>query len=57
MITEILKFAGDHVFLAWCALWLVWLPMLLVPVLVRGINVLIHGWPPAHVDEDGDHRP
>ena len=61
----ILSFAAEHWFLLWCALWL---PVLAGGLLVgliktilvrtyRLIMVLLRGWPPAHVDADGDWRP
>jgi hypothetical protein len=60
----ILQFAGEHVFLAWCALWLLWpvvaLPSLAVKLanrLLRTIKVAIRGWPPPHLDADGDWKP
>ena len=64
----ILKFAADHWFLAWCALWLVWggVPIssllttfvrYIVIRITRAIMVSLRGWPPAHLDADGDWRP
>ena len=61
----ILSFANEHWFLAWCALWL---PVLAAGLLVRliltiltrtyrVIMITLRGWPPAHVDADGDWRP
>jgi len=54
-------FFNQHEFLAWCALWLTWLMipamqtiLLLVNRTYRAINILFHGWPPAHLDADGD---
>lgn len=51
---DILEFFSAHWFLAWCALWLAWMPMLLLVALMRAVNVLVHGWPPAGMDADGD---
>ena len=62
------SFWGDHYFLAWSALWLVWgaiwLPMALGSMLMqlvnrvlRAIKVACRGWPPSHLDADGDWRP
>jgi len=63
----LLSFAREHWFLSWCALWLVWAPILLsrwVLVFTRSIiirtyrtvMVATRGWPPAHLDADGDWR-
>ena len=62
------EFWGEHWFLAWSALWLlwgiIWLPVALVSVaaklinrVFRTINVACRGWPPAHLDSDGDWKP
>lgn len=59
-----LSFAAEHWFLAWCMLWLLW-PVVTLPSLAfrlinrtyRVINIAIRGWPPAHLDADGDWRP
>lgn len=60
-----LQFASEHQILTWCALWLLW-PFVLLPgallslarTLVfrtyRFVLVLARGWPPAHLDADGD---
>ena len=58
------EFWGEHWFLAWSALWLVWA---VVPIaiqcswivnrILRAINVALRGWPPEHQDADGDWRP
>lgn len=67
-MTELLNFAGEHWFLAWCALWLAWapawfamaalrLPLVLVQRILRTIKVALRGWPPAHLDADGDWKP
>lgn len=64
----ILNFASEHFFLTWCALWLAWAPFLLVVIVLnftcgiiirtyRVIVITLRGWPPAHVDADGDWRP
>ena len=62
------NFWGEHWFLAWSALWLVW-GAILLPVAVaslvaklanrilRTIKVAARGWPPAHLDADGGWRP
>lgn len=68
----LLIFAREHWFLAWCALWLVWgviwlvvvvlslsqrLVLIAISRLYRTIMVAARGWPPAHLDADGDWRP
>jgi hypothetical protein len=66
MITfpELLTFCVNHPFLAWCSLWLLWLPYLafeislrIVTRTLRMFTVAIRGWPPSHLDADGDWRP
>jgi hypothetical protein len=60
-----LMFASEHWFLTWCALWLFWAAYWLagallfrLPVrILRAIVVLLRGWPPAHLDADGDWKP
>ena len=59
-----LTFANEHYFLTWCALWLLWqvlmLPRLLLIALnriLRTIKFALRGWPPAHLDADGDWKP
>jgi hypothetical protein len=58
------QFWHAHPFIAWCALWLVWmivplvqLAVSLVSRLLRTVKVLARGWPPAHLDADGDWKP
>lgn len=53
-MTELLAFAAEHQFLAWCALWLLWIPVVLAIMLLRHVTVLVRGWPPSGLDEDGD---
>ena len=60
----LLSFADHHWFLTWCALWLLW-PFFMLPSLVfriinrayRMVNIALRGWPPAHLDADGDWKP
>lgn len=54
-------FFNNHPFIAWCSLWLLWLlipamqtTLLLIGRTYRTINILFRGWPPAHLDADGD---
>lgn len=67
-MTEVLTFAGEHWFLAWCALWLAWPVVVIAGALVnwpfrlmnrvlRTIKVAARGWPPSHLDADGDWKP
>jgi hypothetical protein len=56
-------FFNDHLFFAWSALWLGWGAILVLNMLrlvisriLRSINIAIRGWPPAHLDADGDWR-
>ena len=56
-------FWDAHWFLSWCALWLVWgavaliqLPFTIILRMIRSINIAIRGWPPQHLDADGDWK-
>ena len=51
-----LSFAAEHPFLTWCALWLGWVPYYIVKHTYRLIMVSLRGWPPAHLDADGDWK-
>lgn len=60
----VLSFASEHAFLTWCALWLLWVPYFafeitakLVTRTYRVILVSLRGWPPEHLDADGDWKP
>lgn len=55
------EFFGDSYFLAWCALWLFWVVVPLFAITFRAINrilrtirIIFRGWPPKHLDADGD---
>lgn len=61
------QFLTDHWFLAWCALWLgwgaCWVAVVMIEVgfrvfnrIMRTINIAIRGWPPTHLDADGDWK-
>jgi hypothetical protein len=65
---EFYTFAGEHYFLAWSALWLIWgavylavlaiaMPIKLCSRILRAVMVSARGWPPEHLDADGDFRP
>ena len=54
----ILEFAGNH---PWLAAWVAYLaflvavwPFRLVNRCIRHANIKAQGWPPAHLDADGD---
>ena len=56
-------FWDAHWFLAWCALWLAWgaislisMSFKLISRMLRSINIAIRGWPPEHLDADGDWK-
>ena len=58
------EFWNANPFLAWCALWLFWgiVPIAtvaasLITRLYRAVMVSARGWPPEHLDADGDWRP
>lgn len=58
------EFFGNSYFLAWCSLWLFWMIVPLASLLLkianrmlRSLKVLLRGWPPAHLDADGDFLP
>ena len=57
-----------HPFIGWCALWLMWgvfwvmavglnLVFRIINRVLRAINVTFRGWPPSHLDLDGDWQP
>ena len=62
---EMWEFFDNHWFIAWCALWLLWgvVPIAYIVLfrlpnrLLRSIKVLVRGWPPEHLDADGDFKP
>lgn len=67
-MSEFFAWTDNHGFLAWCALWLVWGVFWLVAVafdvsfklvnrMLRTIKVCARGWPPEHLDADGDFKP
>lgn len=57
----VLKFVGEHWFLTFIALCFVYglglTALRLVIRLFRMIKVLVRGWPPSHLDADGDWKP
>lgn len=57
------EFVGDSSFLTWCALWLGWGVVVLaitlfeMPMrLVKAATIMLRGWPPTHVDANGNFR-
>lgn len=66
-MTEMWAFFDQHVILAWCALWLIWGVFWVIAVairtawvlsnrILRTFVVLFRGWPPSHLDADGDWK-
>ncbi len=67
-MSEFYQFAGEHWFLTWSAMWLLWGVYALLEIafrrllftlpnrLLRTIKVLFRGWPPEHLDADGDFK-
>lgn len=55
------EFWGEHWFLSICALCVCYEVVFGVRVVVcrvfRTINITVRGWPPAHLDGDGDWSP
>lgn len=58
-------FFGEHWFISLCALFVaasvikraIEVPYYAINRVLRHLNIRRHGWPPAHVDADGDFRP
>ena len=66
-MNEVFEWTNQHGFLTWCALWLVWgfialafaaceLSFKMVNRILRTVKVCVRGWPPPHLDADGDWR-
>jgi hypothetical protein len=61
-MADILSFAGDHPFLAWCLAWSIWpvyyvaiAPFGLIKRYLRSRDIQRHGWPKNPLmDADGD---
>jgi hypothetical protein len=56
-----IEYFGGSYFLAWCSLWLFWMIVPLFTLVfriinrvIRSINIIFRGWPPEHLDADGD---
>lgn len=61
-MAEFYQFAGEHPFLTFCLAWLlltafVEMPLKVVNRWIRHRNIIVAGWPPAHLDADGDWKP
>lgn len=63
MINDLTVFATQHPFLFWCSLWLVWaivpiftLSAALLNYLLRSLNIWFRGWPPEHLNANGNFR-
>ncbi len=54
------QFLGDHpvagFFLALVAMHVLWYPFRIVNRFIRHLNIRKAGWPPPHVDADGDYH-
>lgn len=51
------NFWHEHYFLAFCAIYFGFETSLrIVSRTLRTINIAIRGWPPAHLDADGDWK-
>lgn len=58
------EFVNTNPFITWCALWLVWLVAPLTNLVftfvigrpMRFLLVALRGWPPVHLDADGDFK-
>lgn len=66
-MNEVFEWTNHHGFLAWCALWLGWglialaiaafdISFKLLNRILRTIKVCVRGWPPPHLDADGDWK-
>jgi hypothetical protein len=66
-MSELFAWTDNHGFLAWCALWLVWgfiwlglaafsISFRIINRILRTIKVCVRGWPPEHLDADGDWK-
>ena len=66
-MTIVEAFVELHPFIQWSALWLVWPPLLaayalvtwpmrLLNRMIRSRNIREKGWPPPHLDADGDFK-
>jgi len=61
-MSEFYRFASDNpwltFFLAWIAAWVIChFGNLLINRTYRTIKVCVRGWPPSHLDADGDWKP
>lgn len=52
-----LDFADRHWFLALAMILALKFPFLIMNRVLRSLNIALRGWPPPHVDADGDFIP
>lgn len=59
-MTLLFQFFDAHYFLAFCMMYfaynLIAWPMRLINRCIRHKNIIAAGWPPEHLDADGDRR-
>ena len=61
---NIYEFMSQHWFLTWCLAWpasflalvVICMPFKIINRILRTIKVLARGWPPEHIDADGDWK-
>jgi hypothetical protein len=52
---EFYQFMGEHTFLAFISIYyVIKMPFTLTNRYIRSRNIRARGWPPAHLDADGD---
>ena len=51
------EFFGGSYFVAWCSLWLFWVVVPIVQAVFKVVNITLRGWPPEHLNADGDWGP
>lgn len=51
-----LEFFGDNLFLAWCALWLGWVPVLIAESYFGSRNTCCHCCEEDREDEEGEYE-
>jgi hypothetical protein len=57
---HLIRLADLHPFLAFCELWVIGCVAGVIGFTIRrflrALTVLLRGWPPAHLDVDGDRK-
>lgn len=57
-MTELLTFMGNHPWLTFFMTYILGeVAFRIINRILRTIKVLFRGWPPAHLDADGDWKP